>query len=65
MMEKFGEFKAKFGMPQAFGYIDGPHVKIKRPIENSQDYFCFKQYFSLNEQAVRDARGYFLHVECM
>lgn len=35
MMEKVGEFEAKFGMPQAFGCIDGTHVKIKRPIENS------------------------------
>ena len=31
-------FKLKFGMPQAFGCIDGTHILIKRPIENSQDY---------------------------
>ena len=32
------KFKLKFGMPQAFGCIDGTHILIKRPIENSQDY---------------------------
>lgn len=52
-------------MPQAFGCIDGTHVRIKRPVENSQDYFCYKQFFSLTVQAVCDYRGYFMDVECM
>ena len=39
MQKIVGEFKAKFGLPQAFGCIDGTHIKIKRPVENSQDYF--------------------------
>ena len=65
MQKKVAEFEATFGMPQAFGCIDGTHVRIKRPIENSQDYFCYKQFFSLNVQAVCDYRGYFMDVECM
>lgn len=65
MQRIVGEFEAKFGLPQAFGCIDGTHIKIKRPVENSQDYFSYKQYFSLNVQAVCDSKGYFLDVECM
>ena len=59
------EFEAKFGLPQAFGCIDGTHIKIKRPVENSQDYFSYKQYFSLGVQAVCHSKGYFRYVECM
>ena len=54
MREKVSEFEAKFGMIQAFGCIDGIHVPIKCPLENSQDYFCYKQYYSLNVQVVHD-----------
>ena len=43
--EKVSRFEAKFGMIQAFGCIDGTHVPIKCPLENSQDYFCYKQYY--------------------
>ena len=42
MQRIVGEFEAKFGLPQAFGCIDGTHIKIKRPVENSQDYFSYK-----------------------
>lgn len=50
---------------QQFGCVDGTHVPIRRPVVNSQDYFCQKQYFSLNIQAACDYRGYFMDVECM
>jgi len=61
---KVSEFEAKYGMRQAFGCIDGTHVPLSRPRENSQDFFCYKQYFSLNVQAVCDYRGIFMDVEC-
>ena len=64
MKEKVSEFEAKFGIIQAFGCIDGTHVPIKCPLENSQDYFCYKQYYSLNVQAVCDYKGMFMDVEC-
>ena len=64
MIEKAAQFEAKYGMHQAFGCIDGTHVPILRPIEHSQDYFCYKQYFSLNVQAVCDFRGIFMDVDC-
>ena len=58
------EFELKFGMPQAFGCIDGTYIHIKRSIENSQDYYNYKQFFSLNVQAVCDSRRRFIDVEC-
>jgi hypothetical protein len=64
MTKLASQFEVKFGMIQAFGCIDGTHVQIKRPIKNGQDYFCYKQYFSLNVQAVCDSKGYFIDVEC-
>ena len=64
MRENVAEFEAKYGMMQCFGCIDGTHIKIRRPLENSQDYFCYKQYFSLNVQAVCNYRGLFLDVDC-
>ena len=64
MIQKAAEFESKFGMAQAFGCIDGTHVPLLRPFENSQDYYCYKSFFSLNIQAVCDYRGYFMDVEC-
>ena len=64
MRKLASEFEIKFGMVQAFGCIDGTHIQLKRPIKHSQDYFCYKQYFSLNVQAVCDSKGYFIDVEC-
>ena len=64
MKEKVSEFEAKFGIIQAFRRIDGTHIPIKCPLENSQDYFCYKQYYSLNVQAVCDFKGMFMDVEC-
>jgi hypothetical protein len=64
MREKVSEFELKFGMTQAFGCIDGTHVALKRPPGNSQDFFNYKQFFSLNVQAVCDSKGYFMDVEC-
>ena len=64
MMEKASEFEVKFGMPQAFGCIDGKHIQLKRPIKNSQDYFCYKMYFSLNVQAICDCKDLFMDIDC-
>ena len=56
---------SKFGMTQAFGCIDGTHIPIQCPIENSQDFFSYKQFYSINVQAVCEYKGYFMDVECM
>lgn len=64
MREKVAEFEAKYGCIQAFGCVDGTHILIKRPPENSQDYFCYKGFFSLNVQVVCHYRGQFMDVDC-
>ena len=64
MQKKISEFEIMFGMPQAFGCIDGTHIPILRPIDNSQDYFSYKMFFSLNVQAICDSRGLFMDVDC-
>ena len=64
MRQVTSEFEAKFGMPQAFGCVDGTHVEIKRPSSNSQEYFNYKQFFSLSVQAVCDFQGRFMDGVC-
>ena len=38
MKKKISEFEKKFGMIQAFGYIDGTHIAAAWPSEHSHDY---------------------------
>ena len=64
MRKKVAEFEVKYGLVQAFGCVDGTHIPIKRPTINSQDYFSYKMYFSLNVQAICDCRGQFMDVDC-
>ena len=52
MRHKVAEFDSKFGMPQAFGCIDGTHIRLKRLCENSQDFYNYRGFFSLNMKAV-------------
>ena len=65
MLKKVSEFELKFGMIQAFGCIDGTHIPIKTPVTRPDDYFCYKQYYSLNVQGICDYRGIFIDVECL
>ena len=64
-MRKIGEFEAKYGMIQAFGCIEGTHIPILCSTEHSQDFFCYKQFYSFNVQAVCDFKDNFMDVECM
>ena len=64
MKEKITEFETKFGMTQAFGCIGGTHISTVCPSEHYHDYFCYKQFHSLNVQAVCDYKGAFMDVEC-
>ena len=64
MTSKVSQFELKFGMLQAYGCIGGTHIPMKTPNENSQDYFNYKQFFSLNVQAVCNYKGYFMDVDC-
>lgn len=57
------QFSNRFGFPQAIGCIDGTHIPIKQPSENAHDYMSYKQFFSINCQAICNALGQFTNVE--
>ena len=63
MKTLISKFETRFGLPQAFGCLDGTHIPLRQPTENSQDYFCYKMKYSLNIQALCDYRGLFLDVD--
>lgn len=46
-------------MPQCFRWVDGTQEPISSHSENSQYYFCYKQFHSLNNKAVSNFRGLF------
>ena len=56
------EFEEQFHFPQIVGAIDGSHIEIKSPIENHEDYFDRKHYYSVNLQAIVDSELLFRHV---
>ena len=64
MTGKVSQFELKFGMIQAFGCINGTHIPLKTPRINSQDYFNYKQFYSINAQAVCDSCGLFMNIDC-
>ena len=43
--------------------VDGTHIQIKRPTENSQDFFCYKLKHSLNVMAIYENNGKFIDVK--
>lgn len=56
LTKKVSEFECYFGMKQAFGCIDGTHIPIRRPVENSQEFYNYKMFYSISAQAVCDYR---------
>ena len=45
--------------------MDGNQIPIKRrPQANSQDYFSYKMFHSINVQAVCDSQGRFVDIDC-
>ena len=61
--EATGHFLQTFGFPQIIGCIDGTHIPIKQPSENSHDYFSYRMCYTINCQAICDAYGKFINVE--
>ena len=64
ILSKISEFEAKFGMTQPFGCIDGTQIPLKAPTVNSQDYYNYKEFYSLNVQGVCSYKGDFKDVDC-
>ena len=52
MKQKVSQFEAKFGMPQAFATIDGIHIPIERPTENSLHFFSIKIFFDFSSSSL-------------
>ena len=63
LKESVNLFQERFGFPQVLGAVDGTHIEINKPTEDSQSYFSYKMKYSLNVQAVCDATGKFLDVD--
>lgn len=63
MEELITGMENEYGFPQGFGCIDGTHVAIRQPTENPNDYFSYKQKYTINIQAVCDWRGRFIDVD--
>jgi len=61
--QAMSEFHNRFGFPNVIGCVDGTHVPIRAPNENTHDYFSYKMCYSLNCQAMCDAFGRFIDVE--
>ena len=59
--EKIEEFEELYGIPQIVGAIDGCHIEINAPPQNHEDYFNRKQHYSVNLQAIVDAKLKFIH----
>ena len=57
-------FESKHGFPQTFGCVDGTHILIQQPSENSHDFFSYKMKYTLNVQAVCDYCRRLIDVNC-
>ena len=57
------KFELKSGLLQTFGWTDSTHIEIKRPIENVQDFYNYKQFFLSTVQAICDSTGKFMNIE--
>ena len=64
MRELIVKFESRHGFPQAFGCVDGTHITIVQPLENSHDYFSYKMKYTLNVQGICDYQGRFIDVDC-
>ena len=64
MRELVVKFESRHGFPQAFGCVDGTHIPIQQPLENSHDFYSYKMKYTLNVQGICDFEGKFIDVDC-
>ena len=57
------QFEEELGFPQVLGAVDGTHVPIQQPNENSHSFFSYKMKNILNVQAVCDFSRRFIDIE--
>lgn len=58
----FAQLERHHAFQKAVGAIDGCHIRIKPPGRNKEDYFNYKQFYSIQMQAVCDSTGRFLNI---
>ena len=56
-------FEEKLGFPQVLGAVDGTHIPINKPKEDSQSYFSYKMKYTLNVLGVCDSMGRFIDMD--
>ncbi|XP_067234860.1 putative nuclease HARBI1 [Chanodichthys erythropterus] len=58
----FAQLAQHAAFQKAVGAVDGCHIRIKPPGRNKEDYFNYKQFYSIQMQAVCDSTGRFLNI---
>ena len=48
VQDAIDNFEEEYKFPQIVGAIDGSYIEINVPLENKEDYFNRKQYYSVN-----------------
>ena len=56
------EFESILGFPQCVGAIDGSHIPVNAPSDDSVSYYCYKGYCSSILFAVVDARCRYIYI---
>ncbi|KAK7880178.1 hypothetical protein WMY93_033160 [Mugilogobius chulae] len=60
--KSFGRLARHKAFEKAVGAVDGCHIRIKPPNHNKEDYFNYKQFYSIHMQAICDFSGQFLNI---
>ncbi|XP_025153275.1 putative nuclease HARBI1 [Harpegnathos saltator] len=61
-METAAFYEREKGFPGVIGAIDGSHIRIDRPLQDSDSYVNRKHYFSLHVQGVVNHKMKFMDV---